>query len=74
MDAPVETLSPMTLDLKIAIPIAFVIGMFLSVSSSLADAIGSSIPNAPDPGYGSAEAGRIGFDGERVLFGGGTLH
>ena len=73
MNAPVETLSSMTLDPLIAISIAFSIGMFLSVLSAFTSPIGSSIPNASAPCSGSPEAVRVGFYGERILFGGGSF-
>ena len=73
MGAPVAMLSAMTIDPLIAIPLAFVIGMLLSAASALAYPIGSTIPSVPDPCYGSPEAVRVGFYGERILFGGGSF-
>ena len=63
----------MTLDPLIAISIAFSIGMFLSILSAFTSPIGSSIPNASTPCSGSPEAVRVGFYGERILFGGGSF-
>ena len=72
MDAPVEMLSSVTLDPTIAILIVF-LGVYLSMASALAFPIGSSIPDAHAHCYGSPEAVRVGFNGERILFGGGSF-
>ena len=72
MDAPVEMLSSVTLDPTIAILIVF-LGVYLSMASAFAFPIDSSIPDAHAPCYGSPEAVRVGFNGERILFGGGSF-
>ena len=73
MNAPVEPLLEMTTDPMSAILMTFLIGMVLAIASAFSYSIDSSIPSAHDPCYGSPEAVRVGFYGERILFGGGSF-
>ena len=71
MDAPVEMLS--STDPMSAILMTFLIGISISIYSASAYPISSTIPSVHDPCRGSPEAVRVGFNGERILFGGGSF-
>ena len=71
MDAPVEMLS--STDPMSAILMTVLIGITIAIYSASAYPISSTIPSVPDPCRGSPEAVRVGFNGERILFGGGSF-